>query len=81
MITMTQIITAVYKRGVFKPLAHVKLHENQTVRISVVDEDPVRGDKRLDALLKTVHRRAKKFSSKKIEADVTAAMKEVRAKG
>lgn len=77
---MTKIITAVYAKGVFKPLAHVKLQENQKVRISVTDEDPDRSDKKWSALLKTVHRRNRKFSSKEVEADITAAIKEVRAK-
>ncbi len=77
---MTRIITAVYSKGVFKPLAHVKLHENQKVRISVTDENPDRSDKKWNALLKTVHRRNQKFPSKEIEADITAAIREVRAK-
>lgn len=77
---MTQLINAVYQHGVFKPLAHVKLHENQKVRISVTDEDPARSDKKWNALLKTVHRRSRKFSSKEIESDITAAIREVRAK-
>lgn len=77
---MTQLINAVYQHGVFKPLARVKLHENQKVRISVTDEDPPRSDKKWNALLKTVHRRNRKFSSKEIESDITAAIREVRAK-
>ena len=80
MIRMTRIIPAVFTKGVFKPLSRVKLAENQKVRISVTDDDLARSDKKWNALLKATHKRARKYSSKEIEADVTAALREVRSK-
>lgn len=35
---MTEIVTAVYERGVLRPLHPVDLHEHQTVRLRVLSE-------------------------------------------
>ncbi|MGC9336183.1 MAG: antitoxin family protein [Anaerolineae bacterium] len=35
---MTEIVTAVYERGVLRPLHPIDLHEHQTVRLQVLPE-------------------------------------------
>jgi predicted DNA-binding antitoxin AbrB/MazE fold protein len=36
---MSEIITAIYEDGIFKPLQDVKLHDRQRVRLEVITED------------------------------------------
>ena len=38
---MAEIVTAVYEKGVLRPLQPLDLQEHQTVRIQVVPEEPV----------------------------------------
>lgn len=35
---MTQVITAVYERGILRPLKRLKLAENQTVQLQIMTE-------------------------------------------
>lgn len=38
---MVQVITAVYERGVLRPLKRLKLAENQTVQLQIITEPDV----------------------------------------
>lgn len=38
---MTEVVTAVYEKGILRPLSPLKLNEHQTVRIQILPEQPV----------------------------------------
>jgi predicted DNA-binding antitoxin AbrB/MazE fold protein len=38
---MAEIVTAVYEKGLLRPLSPLKLNEHQTVRIQILEEKPV----------------------------------------
>ena len=40
---MSEIITAVYEKGKLRPLQPLKLRERQTVRIQVLQDEPIPG--------------------------------------
>lgn len=75
---MGQVIRVVYEKGVLKPLQRVRLGERQVCLVSIYPEDQWRKD--FDALLKRTHTRTRRSTSQTIEADITAARAEVRAK-
>jgi predicted DNA-binding antitoxin AbrB/MazE fold protein len=75
---MSSVIRAVYEKGVLKPLERVRLGERQVCLVSIYPEDQWR--EAFDALLKRTHKRTRRATSQEIEADITAARSEVRAK-
>lgn len=75
---MTQLINAVYQHGILKPLTPLRLSEKEKVCLMVT---PIaEWKKELGALLRSVHKRTSKFSSKEVESDITKAMRSVRQK-
>ena len=38
---MSEIVTAVYENGLLRPLTPLKLRERQTIRLQVLEEEPV----------------------------------------
>ena len=75
---MQRVIRVVYEDGVLKPLQPVRLRERKTCLVSVYPEDEWQKD--FDALLRNVHRRTRRYSPATIEADITKARAEVKAK-
>jgi len=51
---MTEIVTAVYEKGLLRPLQPLKLRERQTVRIQVLLDEPVALDKVDDGVVSEV---------------------------
>lgn len=73
---MSQIITAVFENGIFKPLGKVRLKDKQQVQIQILsDED---WQRKFDRALKSIRSKTAKFSPEEIEADIKEAIKEVR---
>ena len=75
---MQRVIRVVYENGVLKPLQAVRLGERETCLVSIYPEEEWQRD--FDALLRKVHRRTRRFSQATIEADITKARAEVKAK-
>jgi predicted DNA-binding antitoxin AbrB/MazE fold protein len=48
---MSEVLTAVYEKGVLRPLLPLNLREHQTVRIQVVPEEPTEDE---DAAIRTL---------------------------
>jgi predicted DNA-binding antitoxin AbrB/MazE fold protein len=75
---MSKIITAVFENGVFKPLQEVAIKENEKVEIKILSRDE--WQKRFNRIIEKIHKKASRYSSEEIEADIAHAIKEVRAK-
>jgi len=73
---MTTLVKAVYENGVLKPLKHLPLKEREKVSLLVTPLGQWR--KKLECLLRSVHSRTRKFSSKEIEKDISLASHELR---
>lgn len=73
---MTRVINAIYEDGVFKPLQDVEVKEHEQVEIKILFRDE--WESRFDRVLKKVHEKAAAYSPEEIEADIAAAVKEVR---
>ena len=76
---MQRVIRAVYEDGVLKPLERVRLGNRKICLVSVYPEREWKRD--LDTLLERIHRRTRRHRPASIEADITKARAEVRAKG
>ena len=73
---MSQITTAIFEDGVFKPIKKMRLKDKQQVQIQILsDED---WQRRFDRVLKSIRSKTTKFSPEEIEADIEEAIKEVR---
>ena len=75
---MQRVIRAVYENGVLKPLERVRMSERKICLLSIYPEEEWRKD--FEALLNRIHRRTRRHASVDIEADITAARAEVKAK-
>ena len=75
---MQRVIRAVYENGVLRPLERVQMSERQICLLSIYPEEEWRKD--FEALLNRIHRRTRRHASADIEADITAARAEVKAK-
>ena len=75
---MERVIRVVYEDGVLKPLQHIQLGEREVCLVSIYPEEKWRKD--FQALLKRIQRRTQKYPATEIEADITAARAEVKAK-
>jgi predicted DNA-binding antitoxin AbrB/MazE fold protein len=75
---MEQLIRARFERGVLKPLQRLRLKARQVCLISVYPE--ARWRRQFEALLTRTRKRARRHRPGTIEADITAARAEVRAK-
>lgn len=75
---MQRVIRVVYEDGVLKPLQPVRLGNRKICFVSVYPEEEWQKD--LDLLLRNVRRHTRRFSPATIEADITKARAEVKAK-
>ena len=75
---MEQVIRARYERGVLKPLERLRLKQRQICLVSVYPESQWR--QQFDALLTRLRKGTRRHRPATIEADITAARAEVRAK-
>lgn len=74
---MSRVIEAVYENGVFRPAKKIRLKDNQKVHIQILSEDD--WQIRFDKALRSIRSKAAHFTEQEIQADVEAALKEVRA--
>lgn len=75
---MAQVIRARFERGVLKPLQRLRLKKQEICLISVYPESQWR--QQLNTLLTRIQKRTSRHRPNTIEADITAARAEVRAK-
>ena len=75
---MSQIITAIYEDGVFKPLEEVKVKEHEKVEIKILYRDE--WQRRFNRIIEKIHKKNAQYSPEEIETDIAEAIKEVRAK-
>jgi predicted DNA-binding antitoxin AbrB/MazE fold protein len=73
---MSQVISAVYENGVFKPMEKVPFKEHEKVEIKIFSKDDWQA--RFDRIIKKIHKKSSRFSPEEIEADIARAIKEVR---
>ncbi|MDZ4163556.1 MAG: antitoxin family protein [Smithellaceae bacterium] len=73
---MSQVITAVFENGVFKPRQSVNVKEHEEVTIKVVSM--VDWQKRFDRITENIHRKTSLQRPGEIESDIMQAIKEVR---
>lgn len=74
---MSQIITAVFENGVFKPLEKVKIKEHEKVEIKILSPDEWQN--RFNRIIEKIHKKAFLYSAEEIETDIAETIKEVRA--
>ena len=74
---MTRSVQARYEHGVLTPLSRVDIPEGATVQVTIV---PVAWEKKFRALLAKVHAKTRRVPPGQIEAAITRASEEVRAK-
>ncbi len=72
---MAKTINAIYENGVFKPLEPISLKEHERVTLDINLDMRLR--KQLKKLSERVYGKTDKYSSREIEANITAAFKEV----
>jgi predicted DNA-binding antitoxin AbrB/MazE fold protein len=75
---MDRVIRARFEAGVLKPLQPLRLKQKQICLISVYPE--AQWHQQFDALLTRIRKRSHRYPPTAIEADITAARAEVRAK-
>lgn len=71
-----EVITAIYERGVFKPLQDIPLREHQKVKIIL--QPNISWRREFKNLLEKIHNRTARFSPPEIEKDITAAYRQIR---
>ena len=49
---MAEIVTAVYENGMLRPLQPLNLREHQTVRLQIVQDEPVEGENESEAAIR-----------------------------
>lgn len=74
---MSQIITAIFENGVFKPLQKVDIKEHEKIEIKILSVDE--WQKRFNHIIKKIHQKASQYSLEEIETDIAETIKEVRA--
>jgi predicted DNA-binding antitoxin AbrB/MazE fold protein len=74
---MSQIITAIFENGVFKPFQKVQIKEHEKVEIKILSLDEWQN--RFNCIIEKIHKKASQYPVEEIEADITMAIKEVRA--
>jgi predicted DNA-binding antitoxin AbrB/MazE fold protein len=75
---MERVIRVIYENGILKPLEQIRLDERETYLVSIYPEEQWQKD--FQALLRRTRQQTQKHSSTAIEADITAARAEVKAK-
>lgn len=74
---MTKIISAIFENGVFKPLQEVDVKEHEKVEIKIFSRDEWQN--RFNRIIEKIHKKASKYTSVEIEADIAQAIKEAKA--
>lgn len=74
---MSQVIRAIYEKGVFRPLQKVDLPEHHTVEIHIISEKEWK--ERFHRLISKIHKISREFPPEEIEADISQALKEARS--
>ena len=72
---MTEVITAVFENGVFKPLEKIEMKEHEKVTIKILSLD--QWQSRFDRVIEKVHKKARQYTPEEIETDISKAIKEV----
>jgi predicted DNA-binding antitoxin AbrB/MazE fold protein len=75
---MQRVVRAIYEDGILKPLERVRMGKRKVCLVSIYPEEDWRKD--FQTLLHRVHGRTQHHASAGIEADITAARAEVKAK-
>ena len=73
---MSQVITAIFENGVFKPMQNVEVKEHEEVTIKVVSVND--WQIRFDRITERIHKKTALYSPMEIESDIVQAVKEVR---
>ena len=73
---MSQLITAIFENGVFKPLQNIEVKEHEKVTIKVIPLDD--WQKRFDRIMEKIQKKAALYSPAEIESDIIQAIAEVR---
>ena len=73
---MSQVITAIFENGVFKPMQNVDVKEHEKVTIKVVSVND--WQKRFDRITERIHKKTSLHSPAEIESDIMQAIVEVR---
>mgnify|MGYP001244488523 CR=1 FL=1 len=73
---MSQVITAIFEKGVFKPMQNVEVQEHEKVTIKVVSMND--WQTRFDCIIEKIHKKAALYGSTEIESDIVQAITEVR---
>ena len=73
---MSQVITAIFEKGVFKPMQNVEVQEHEKVTIKVVSMND--WQTRFDRITEKIHKKAALYGSTEIESDILQAITEVR---
>jgi len=73
---MSQIINAIFKNGVFRPLQSVSIKEHEHVTIKMVPLDDWQS--RFNKIIVKIHAMAMPYAPDEVQADIDDAVKEVR---
>ena len=73
---MSQLITAIFENGVFRPMQNVDVKEHEKVTIKVVSMYD--WQKRFDRIVNKIHKKTALYSSEEIKSDIIQAVNEVR---
>jgi len=73
---MTQVITAIFENGVFRPLQNIEMKEREEVTMKVVSMDD--WQERFDRIIEKIHKKAAPYSPAEIESDIIQAITELR---
>jgi len=73
---MSQLISAVFENGVFRPMQNIEMKEHEEVTMKVVSMDD--WQERFDQIIKKIYKKAAPYSPTEIESDIVQAITEVR---
>ena len=73
---MSQLISAVFENGVFRPRQSIEMKEHEEVTMKVVSMDD--WQERFDRIIEKIHQKAAPYSPAEIESDIIQAITEVR---
>lgn len=76
---MSQLISAVFENGVFRPMQNIEMKEHEEVTMKVVSMDD--WQERFDQIIAKIHKKAASYSPAEIESDIIQAITEVREVG
>ena len=73
---MSQVITAIFENGVFRPMQNVDVKEHEKVTIKVVSVND--WQRRFDRITDRIHKKTSLYSPAEIESDIIQTIVEVR---